>query len=51
MYDFIESPRGYILMYDFDFDLIPHLLSYYFYKKNIIWLFVSKLLEVFYKSF
>lgn len=34
MYDFMESPRGYFLMYDFNFDPLPHLLSYYFHQKK-----------------
>lgn len=43
MYDFMEPPRGYFLMYDFNFDPLPHLLSYYFHQKKIIWLFISKI--------
>lgn len=34
MYDFMESPRGYFLMYDFNVDPLPHLLSYYFHQKK-----------------
>lgn len=48
MYDFMESPRGYFLMYDFNFDPLPHLLSYYFHQKNKLFDYsFPKLLEVF----
>lgn len=48
MYDFMESPRGYFLMYDFNFDPLPHLLSYYFHQKKKLFDYsFPKLLEVF----
>lgn len=52
MYDFMESPRGYFLMYDFNFDPLPHLLSYYFHqKKNYLIIHFQNYSRYFYQSF
>lgn len=49
MYDFMESPRGYFLMYDFNFDPLPHLLSYYFHqKKNYLIIYFQNYSRYFY---